>query len=279
MPDRPKRRSGPPDFIGVGTLQSGTAWWHDMVLRHPEVVRRRRGTRSLHFFDQFCEREMSDADVQQYHRAFRRRRAGRLTGEWTSRYTYDAWTPPLIRRAAPGAKLIVMVSDPIERYRKRLARMNAQAESPDEPVYMADAAGRGHYATQLRQLAAFNGMDDVLVLQYEACHADPFGQYARTCRFLGISDDFVPRKLRRQHARGWEPPAWVRALRSAGLLPLLLRLTGRDPQPEPAELWPDIEASLHSDLDAEVAALSAMVPDIDLELWPNFAPSGAARRS
>jgi hypothetical protein len=276
---RPKRRSGPPDFIGVGTLQSGTGWWNGMLLRHPEVQSRRRGKRSLHFFDDFCERPMTDSDVAQYHRAFRRRRAGRITGEWTSRYTYDPWTPPLLARAAPGAKLIVMVSDPIDRYRKRLARMRAQARSEDDYLYMADATGRGHYGAQLRQLLTFNDRERVLVLQFERCAADPLGEYARTCRFLGIDDGFVPRKLRRQVARRSQPRAVTRALRAVGLLPLVLRLTRSDPQLEPADLWPDIEASLHDDLDGEVAALTELVPDLDLTLWPNFAPEGASDRS
>ena len=275
----PKRAAGPPDFIGVGTLQAGTAWWHDLLLRHPQIESPRRRERSLHFFDRFCAREMTDDDVAEYHRQFGRRKAGRVTGEWTSRYTYDAWTPPLLRRAAPDAKLIVMVSDPIERYRRRLGRERALADPEQPQLYMADAAGRGHYATQLRQLYAFNDPERVLVLQYEQCQADPFGQYARTCRFLGVRDDFQPRLLHRQVARGFQPPGWVRALRRAGLLPLLLRLAGRTPQGEPADLWPDIEASLHSDLDREVADLTELAPDIDLALWPNFAPSGAAGRS
>ena len=279
MEARPKRAAGPPDFIGVGTLQAGTAWWHDLLLRHPEIDSPRRRERSLHFFDQFCSREMSDDDVAEYHRSFARRRPGHVTGEWTSRYSYDPWTPPLLRRAAPEAKLIVMVSDPIERYRRRLGRELALAEGDEEQLYMADAAGRGHYATQLRQLFAFNDPDRVLVLQYERCQADPFGQYARTCRFLGVDDGFVPRRLRRQVARDFQPPAWARALRRAGVLPVLMKLAGRTPQGEPADLWPDIEASLHSDLDPEVAELAEMVPDLDLALWPNFAPVGAASRA
>ena len=279
MKARPKRDSGPPDFIGVGTLQAGTAWWHDLLVRHPDVESPRRRPRSLHFFDQFCAREMTDADVAEYHRSFGRRRAGRATGEWTSRYTYDAWTPPLLNRAAPDAKLIVMVSDPIERYRRRLGRERAQVRSGEPQLYMADATGRGHYGTQLRQLLRFAERDRVLVLQYERCQADPFGQYARTCRFLGVADDFVPRLLHRQVARGFEPPAHIRALRAAGLMPPLLKLLGRVPQGEPADLWPDLEASLHADLDDEVAGLLEIAPDIDLGLWPNFSGIGAASRS
>src|SRR5829696_1826406 len=105
---------GPPDFIGVGALGSGTGWWHSMLVAHPEIRPPRSRTRALHHFDPFCAAEMTDADVAAYHRSFPRR-AGAITGEWTGRYMFDAWTPPLLRRAAPDAKLLVMLSDPIER--------------------------------------------------------------------------------------------------------------------------------------------------------------------
>ena len=94
-----------------------------------------------------------------------------------------------------------------------------------------------------------------------------------------MADDFRPWLLRRQVARGFEPAAHIRALKSLGLLAPLLKLLGRVPQGEPAELWPDIEASLHSDLDGEVAALLELVPEIDLELWPNFRRNGGHHRS
>jgi hypothetical protein len=37
-----------------------------------------------------------------------------------------------------------------------------------------------------------------------------------------------------------------------------------------APLWPDLEAALHTALDPDVEALRALVPDLDLTLWPNF---------
>ena len=116
---------GPPDFVGVGALGSGAGWWHSMLLAHPEIAPPRARRRALHFFDRFCAREMTGADVAAYHERFPRRE-GTISGEWTGRYMCDAWTPPLLRRAAPDAKLLVMLSDPIERYRavftERLAR-------------------------------------------------------------------------------------------------------------------------------------------------------------
>lgn len=251
---------GPPDFVGVGTPYAGAGWWHDLLLLHPQIRPPRAETKDLHFFDELCRREMTGEDVARYHAHFPRE-DGTITGEWTPRYMHDPWTPWLLRRAAPDAKLLVMLGDPIERYRERLARARLRAESEEEQLYMAHALGRGRYASQLRRLWTLFDPERTLVLQHERCRREPRPQYARTLRFLGVRDH-VPARLRtslRPRARV------VGALRSLGVL-----------RPPPrAELWPDIEADLHAELDAEVRELSALVPDLDLALWPNFA--GLAR--
>ena len=110
MPDRD--RSGPPSFVGVGFERAGAEWWFDRLLAHPDVEPPHDGVRAMHFFDPFCGREMTAEDVADYHRAFRHR-DGAVTGEWTPRYLADPWTPRLLARAAPEAKVLVMVADPV----------------------------------------------------------------------------------------------------------------------------------------------------------------------
>jgi hypothetical protein len=230
----------PPDFIGVGSSDAGINWWHAALRAHPEIHSRRFRKRALNFFDPFCERPMTDADVDAYHREFPRRR-GRLTSEWSARYAYDAWTPPLLARAAPEAKLLLLVSDPIDRYRVRLARFLEKGHSYDPVRFMTDMTNRGRYLAQIERLTHWFPADRVLVLQYEKCRADPAAEYARTLRFLGVRDDYVPRAL-------GEPDAV-----------------------DPAPLWPDLDAALHAEFDGHVKALANAVPEIDLALWPNFA--------
>ena len=144
---------------------------------------------------------MTGADVAAYHEHFPRRRAT-ITGEWTGRYMFDAWTPPLLRRAAPDAKLLVMLSDPIERYRAifadRLAkRADGRARSTRPTSSTAAASARS-----CARLRRFYDRDRILVLQYERCRRDPVEQYRRTLAFLGVRDTgFVPRRLRPQGRR------------------------------------------------------------------------------
>jgi hypothetical protein len=266
------RRPGPPDFIGVGAQGSGGEWWHQLLLEHPAIRLARGRRKRLHFFDEFCGREMVDADIARYHARFARR-PGTITGEWTPRYMWDPWTPVLLRRCAPDAKLLVMLSDPIERYRARLARERGRVDSEDQRLFMAHAAGRGRYASQLERLTRFYDRAQILVLQAERCRMDPVTEYRRTLQFLAVQDDFVPRRLRRR-ADGRALPIHIRALRAAGVIQgarMLRRLTHRTAGQPTADPWPDLDDALHADLDPEIAVLQSMVPDLDLTLWPNFA--------
>jgi hypothetical protein len=265
---------GPPDFVGIGALGSGTGWWHALLLAHPEIRAPRAPRRALHYFDRFCAQEMTGADVAAYHGRFPRR-PGRITGEWTGRYLFDAWTPPLLKRAAPDAKLLVLLSDPIERYRSILGIRLARREDDDEVVYMADVVDRRSHASQLARLHRFFDPEQVLVLQLERCRRDPLSQYRRTLEFLGVRDrDFAPRRLRRKATGRPESPAVALALRlglPAGTRRRVLARLGRVDDHDAVALWPDVEASLHIALDPEVEALAATVPEFDIGLWPNFA--------
>ena len=82
------------------------------------------GGKEQHFFDRFCARELTDADVAEYHDRFPRK-PGQIAGEWTPRYMHDFWTPRLIARAAPEAKLLIMFRDPIERFRSGVPHRSA----------------------------------------------------------------------------------------------------------------------------------------------------------
>lgn len=271
---------GPPDFVGIGAQSCGAPWWHGLIAEHPRIVHPADVRDGAGFFDDFSQREMSDADVARYHTRFVRPQ-GMLSGEWGSRYLADAWTPPLIARAAPDAKLLVILRDPIDRYMAILGQRSREVATADEVVLMTDVINRGRYATQLRAFREFIDPERILVLQYERCRADVLGEYRRTVRFLGLPDDgFVPRRLRRA-ARG-EPGArsYVRALRAAGLPEHVNRRWLRNAPLRwlrgqrldvPTEIWPELDTSLHLVLDPEVRALRELVPDFDLSLWPNFA--------
>ena len=243
-----KHTTGAPHFVGVGTQRSGTTWWFETLLGHPQI-RSARGGKELHFFDRFCVEPMTDADVAAYHERFRQV-PGKVTGEWTPRYMRDFWTPPLLARAAPEAKLIVMFRDPVERFRSGVPHRIAQMPGIRAESAVSDAIERGRYASQLKRVLAHFDAARILVLQYEKCVADPAGQYRRSLRFLGVDPD--------HSAAGFD------ALRGT------TQATNKPP------LWDDLQAGLRAALEPEVAELAALCPEIDLSLWKHFSHLTAA---
>ena len=254
-----------PDFVGVGTSESCFAWWHGLLLEHPSIappIKRR----SLEFFDTFCTRAMTGDDIAAYHARFARPEE-KLVGEWSPDYMYDIWTPLLLRRAAPDAKLLVMLVDPVTRFRVKLAeswrRRSADERTHNraaETDFLSNSVPRGRYVSQLRGLFAHFPRDQVLVLQHERCMADPEGEYARTLRFLGADEGFQPARFRQG------PLANARRTFGHARLRLRDRLRRKEP-----ELWPDVEIPLLAELEPDVLELSGLVPDLDLSLWPKFA--------
>jgi hypothetical protein len=228
--------------VGVGAQRSGTTWWFDLLLTHPQIRPPRGRRKELHFFDRFGAEEMRDDHVEGYHAQFRRR-DGQIAGEWTPRYMADAWAGRVLRRAAPDAKLLILLRDPIERFRSGV--LHRASRGPDRRLALisSDAIERGRYGTQLRRLHELFPPEQILVLQYERCVADPIGQYVRTLHHLGVDE----------HA-----PDDVRSLRGRSMA------EGKD------ELWPDILDALHTAFDREVEILTELVPDFDRSLWPNF---------
>jgi Sulfotransferase domain len=186
---------GPPDFVGVGAQRSGTSWWYSLLAKHPAIDHQRK-KKELHFFDQFCVKDFSsEEDIYEYHRWFPRHK-GKLTGEWTPRYMVDFWVPPLLKRAAPNAKLLLMLRDPVERFISGITFRVAHA-SPETHTSSAGICllhfSRGLYYSQLRRLFEHFDQDQVLILQYERCRNAPVIELSRTFRFLGIDDTFASR--------------------------------------------------------------------------------------
>ncbi len=180
----------PPDFVGVGTARSGTTWWDSLIHAHPDVARAGGVPKEVHFFDRFWRGECTDADVAAYH-AYFARPAGKRAGEWTPGYMLDAWTPLLLRLAAPEARLLVLLRDPVERYRSGRTLAENRLTVGASPRAAANAGfQRGIYADQLLRLWKAFPRDQVLVLQFERCVREPVAELCRTFAFLGL--DPVP---------------------------------------------------------------------------------------
>ena len=180
---------GPPDYVGVGTARSGTTWWDSLVRAHPRVSRHAETPKEVHFFDGLWREAMNEADVRRYH-GFFARPSGHLSGEWTPGYMLDVWTPRLLRQAAPDARLLVLLRDPVERFRSgRTLAENRFTVGATARAAANAAFNRGIYADQLQRLWNVFPREQVLVLQYERCVADPATELRRTWEFIGLEPE------------------------------------------------------------------------------------------
>ncbi len=182
-------RAGAPDYVGVGTARSGTSWWDSLINSHPCVSRLPETPKEVHFFDALWASDLSTAEIERYHANFARPE-GHLCGEWTPGYMLDVWTPALLRQAAPDTRLLVLLRDPVERFRsgRTLAENRFTVGSTARAAANA-AFNRGIYADQLLRLFAAFPREHVLVLQYERCVAEPRTQLERTYAFIGLEPE------------------------------------------------------------------------------------------
>jgi hypothetical protein len=237
-------RTGPPDFVGVGVQRSGTTRWFNLITSHPEVARP-VAAKELHYFDRFHSGGWEPADVNRYHAYFPR--AGeQQVGEWTPLYASAPWIPRLLAAAAPDARLLMLVRDPVERFLSGLqldTTVAARRGAPLSRYGPLEAFVRGRYHAQLVGLLRHFDRSRVLILQYERCALEPQAQLRRTFAFLGLRDlEFTP-ELDAHPRRQLEKPALDRATRDAYV-----------------QAYED-----------DVVAFARACEEIDLALWPNFA--------
>jgi len=235
---------GPPDFVGVGAARSGTRWWDSLIGAHPDVARPAGVPTDLHFFDGFWNAPFGDDDVSRY-AAWFPRPDGAVAGEWTADYGHDVWTPPLLRRAAPDARLLVLLRDPVERFASgQRTSENAAAAGWTPRAAANDSFQRGLYAGQVERLWRTFPREQVLVIQYEHCVRNPVAQLRRTLEFLGLD------------------PAPADGIVAASA-------PRRVSTPASAALSTEQRACLIDRYRDANRRLAGLVPDLDLSLWPD----------
>lgn len=230
---------GPPHFVGVGAQKAGTSWLYRLLADHPEVYHHPGLPKERHFFDRVWHG--GEQNVYEAYSEWFPRPKGTVVGEWTPSYAWLFWIPELLAAAAPQARILVSLRDPVERFQSGVNHVLSYRR--DVTSALAEAFDRGRYEQQLRRLKAHFPVEQIFVCQYEAFVADPKESVSMLYRFLGIDDGFLPSALT-EYVNQTLPKARYR-------------------------LSDGMRRSLQAQYEAEVGSL-CREEHLDVRHWPNF---------
>lgn len=221
-----------PDFLVIGGQRCGTTSLHSVLTRHPNVASARL-MKGVHYFDTAYDHDLSwyrtHFPTSAYGKLVERRTGSPLlVGEASPYYLFHPLALERIRRDVPGAKLIALLRDPVER---TLSHYKHEVRRGNEPLGMSEAlaaedgrlrgererivaeaprynshahqtfsyAARSRYDEQVARLFELFPREQVLVVASERFFAEPAAVYAETLAFLGLPA-FTPTEFPRENA-------------------------------------------------------------------------------
>lgn len=198
-----------PDFVIIGAQRCGTTSLYNYVADHPGVAS--AFMKETHFFDLHFSKGLG---WYRAHFPLASHRPRQIIGEATPYYLYYPHAARRVRAAMPGAKLIVLLRNPIDRaYSHYNHEVSMGAESlsfedalaREESVLPAETArvvadegyrsyahfhysylARGIYADQLEPWTSLFPREELLVIRSEDFYADPATVVGQVFGFLGL---------------------------------------------------------------------------------------------
>jgi hypothetical protein len=201
-----------PDFLVIGAPKAGTTALHAALAQHPGLYMSAIKEPKFFLSDGPPPTKGGPGDALTYREHVWRRPdyealfdpapAGTLRGESTPLYLYDRAAVSRIHDTLPGAKLIVIVRDPVERAHSNWTHLWSAGLEPvgdfvracgeEERRIAADWAsfwhyiGLGRYGEQLEYLFTLFPREQVLVIRYRLLVDEPAQTLDRICAFLGV---------------------------------------------------------------------------------------------
>jgi hypothetical protein len=206
-----------PDFFLLGAPKSGTTGLHAALSGHPDLFL--SPVKEPKFF--LCEgpppREGGPGDAHsyrewiwqrnEYERLFDGAPPGTRRGESTALYLADDAAHERIHALVPGARLIAVLRDPVDRAYSNWAHLWADGLEPISDFVDACAAEpertaagwapfwryleTGRYGRQLTHLGTLFPRDQIHVIRYKELVDEPRETLDGICRFLGVREGLL----------------------------------------------------------------------------------------
>jgi len=182
--------SSGPDFVGVGYPKCGTTFIYNTLTRHPQVEKFKK---ERHYFSKPFY-EFGESDFKEYRSLFKSY-GNNVIGEFSPGALYHPTNIQFLSKAAPDAKYIILLRNPIDRFFSHVRQMeNYRLEEvqPDNVERFYDfslypeAAYSGLYERGICNAIRYCGVDSIIILQYEKIVSNFEVQFEKMCEFLGI---------------------------------------------------------------------------------------------
>lgn len=241
-----------PNFFLVGASKAGTTSLYAYLAQHPDVFM--CPVKEPNYFA-FAGQEMAFrgpeddrrinrntvTDLAAYRALFEGVRGERAIGEASHWYLYHPEAAGRIQALVPGARIVALLRDPVERAYSSFYHMRRSGREPLADFRAAVAAEadriaagwawgryvqRGRYHEQLVRYYERFPAAQVLVLFYEDLRADPVALTQRVYAFLGVDPAFRPDTRIHYNPSGVPRRRWLERALSPGLgrYPALRRL-------------------------------------------------------
>lgn len=228
-----------PAWLGIGVQRCGTTWLTKLLLQHPSMALSTTGKKELRLLDAGLNEPWQPQRAQEYRELF----VDEYAGEFTPGYLRCLWAAHRAAEVArPGCVYIVILRDPVDRWRSAAGMIVDRIDKPNAVDLRAiEGVWAGMYADQLEVWADAVGRDNLVVLQHERAVTEPQKTADTVWDRLGLDSVEVEEGFER------------RGVSTSDLFPVdddLRRalLTAYTPQMERLTQW-----------------------GVDVSLWPNFA--------
>jgi hypothetical protein len=204
-----------PNFFVLGAARCGTTSLHYWLDQHPDIAmsaikepnhflfRPATGGPAACIGAEPALIAKSVPDRTAYERLFDP--GATVRGDASPLYLYTRETPGLIRARVPGARLVAVLREPVERTWSHYRYVTAGADAAGFAAAVRRELGRGYepyrtgthylrlsrYAEQVQRYREVFDPDQLLVLRYEDLVTDPGTALARICRHVGVDEGFA----------------------------------------------------------------------------------------
>lgn len=159
---------GAPSWLGIGAQRSGTAWFTGLLCQHPDVDLGTNGKKEQQLLHKVADGRVPEAD---YLALFPD--DGVRRGDFSPQYLRHPSAGVVVPRLVPEAPILVLLRDPVERYRSAMRLGVTRGKSQPYPIPINLQTWAGCYADQLAMWASFVGREPLHVMVYEQVRADP----------------------------------------------------------------------------------------------------------